>query len=78
MATGLVSRSGVAMEVAITKDPLIVHTARLTLNTSEFDKARPGLDDILKRHRGYFGQLSASSPIGAPRTLEATLRVACG
>ena len=78
MAPGLVSRTGVAMEVAITRDPLIAQTARLTLNTSEFDKARPGLDDILKRHRGYFGKLSASSPIGGPRTLEATLRVPAG
>jgi hypothetical protein len=66
---------GVAMDAVITRNPLIVQTARLTLNTSEFDKARPSLDDILKRHRGYFGQLSASSPIGAPRTLEATLRL---
>jgi hypothetical protein len=73
MAPGLV-----AMDPAITRNPLIVHTARLTLNTGEFDKARPSLDDILKRHRGYFGQLSASSPIGAARTLEATLRVPAG
>jgi hypothetical protein len=78
MAPGLMSRTGIAMDSVITRDPLIVQTARLTLNTSEFDKARPSLDDILKRHRGYFGQLSASSPIGAPRTLEATLRVPAG
>jgi hypothetical protein len=78
MAPGLVSSSGVAMDAVITRNPLIVQTARLTLNTNEFDKARPGLDDILKRHRGYFGQLSASNPIGAPRTLEATLRVPAG
>jgi hypothetical protein len=75
MAPRLVSRSGVAMDAVITRNPLIVETARLTLNTSEFDRARPTLDDILKRHRGYFGQLSATSPIGAPRTLDATLRV---
>jgi hypothetical protein len=78
MAPALVSRTGVAMDASITRNPLIVQTARLTLNTSEFDKARPSLDDILKRHRGYFGQLSASSPVGAPRTLEATLRVPAG
>ena len=72
------SRRGVLMDAVITRNPLIVQTARLTLNTSDFDKARPGLDDILKRHRGYFGQLSASSPIGGPRTLEATLRVPAG
>jgi uncharacterized small protein (DUF1192 family) len=62
----------------VTRNPLIVQTARLSLTHSDFDKARPSLDDILKRHRGYFGQLSAASPIGAPRTLEATLRVPAG
>jgi hypothetical protein len=75
---GRLPSPGVAMDAAITRSPLIVQTTRLTLNTSEFDKARPGLDDILKRHRGYFGQLGASSPMGAPRTLEATLRVPAG
>jgi hypothetical protein len=72
------SNTGVAMDSVITRIPLIAETARLILNTSEFDKARASLDDILKRHRGYFGQLSSSSPIGAPRTLEATLRVPAG
>jgi len=58
----------------ITK-PMIVHTAQLTLTTKEFDKARSGMEDILKRHGGYLGQLTASAYEGTGRVLEATLRV---
>jgi hypothetical protein len=54
---------------------MIAHTAQLTLTTTEFDKTRPVLDDILKRHQGYFGELNINAPTGLGRTLEATLRV---
>jgi hypothetical protein len=54
---------------------MIAHTAQLTLTTTEFDKTRPALDDILKRHQGYFGELNINAPTGLGRTLEATLRV---
>jgi len=54
---------------------MIAHTAQLTLSTTEFDKTRPALDDILKRHQGYFGELNINAPAGIGRTLEATLRV---
>ncbi len=55
--------------------PMIVRTAELTLTTNEFDKARATLEDILKRHSGYLGQLNVNAPTGAARTLDATLRI---
>jgi len=55
--------------------PMIARTAELTLTTNEFDKARAALEDILKRHSGYLGQLNVNAPTGAARTLDATLRI---
>ena len=55
--------------------PMIVRTAGMTLTTKDFDQARAGLDDILRRHRGYVGQLNVNTPVGVGRTLTATLRV---
>jgi hypothetical protein len=59
----------------IAPPPMIARTAQLTLTTTNFDKTRPALDDILKRHQGYFGELNISAPAGLGRTLDATLRV---
>ena len=55
--------------------PMIVRTAGMTLTTKDFDQARAGLDDILKRHHGYIGELNVNTPVGVGRTLTATLRV---
>lgn len=55
--------------------PMVIRTASLTLAVPEFDKARISLEEILKRHRGYVGDLQVSSPSGDGRTLKATLRV---
>jgi negative regulator of sigma E activity len=55
--------------------PMIVRTAALTLTTREFDKARARLDDILKRHHGYVGELNVTTPVGAGSTFTSTLRV---
>ena len=54
---------------------MIIRTAQLSITTTEFDRVRGRIGDILKRRQGYIGELSISSPVGAPRTLEATLRV---
>jgi hypothetical protein len=59
----------------IAPPPMIAHAAQLTLTTTNFDKTRPALDDILKRHQGYFGELNINAPAGLGRTLDATLRV---
>jgi hypothetical protein len=55
--------------------PMIARTAGLTLTTKEFDKTRATLEEILKRHNGYMGELKVSAPADSGRTLTATLRV---
>jgi anti-sigma factor RsiW len=55
--------------------PMIIRTARLSLITKEFDRARANLEAILKRHRGFIGELNAGGNTGNGRTLTATLRV---
>lgn len=55
--------------------PMIARTAGLTLTTKEFDKSRAALEEILKRHSGYMGELKVSAPADSGRTLTATLRV---
>ena len=55
--------------------PMIIRTAQLSLITKEFDKARANLEAILKRYRGYVGELKANDTTGSGRTLTATLRV---
>lgn len=55
--------------------PMIARTSQLTLITKEFDKARGAVEDILKRHRGYLGQLDVVALADTPRTFTAALRV---
>jgi uncharacterized protein DUF4349 len=56
-------------------EPMIARTAQLSLTTEEFDKSRAALEEILKRHNGYFGQLNVNAPAGSGRTLDATLHI---
>jgi Domain of unknown function (DUF4349)/Putative zinc-finger len=58
-----------------TQNPMIAHTAQLTLTTQEFEKARGAVEDILKRHKGYIGHLNVYARAGAGRSSDATLRV---
>jgi hypothetical protein len=62
-----------AAEVA--SKPMIARTAQVSLTTRDFDRTRTALEDVLKRHRGYLGQLQVSAPSGAARSMDATLRV---
>ncbi len=55
--------------------PMILRTAQITLVTRNLDKARTGMDQVVKRYGGYVGDLSASSPSDGARRLTATLRV---
>jgi len=55
--------------------PMIARTADLTLRTKEFDQTRAGLEEILKRHGGYLGELKVSAPADSGRALTATLRI---
>ncbi|HKV95824.1 MAG TPA: DUF4349 domain-containing protein, partial [Candidatus Angelobacter sp.] len=55
--------------------PMIARTAGLTLVAKDFDKTRTSVEEILKRHNGYIGELNVSAPSDAGRTLTATLRI---
>jgi hypothetical protein len=55
--------------------PMIARVAGITLTTKEFDKTRASLEEILKRHSGYMGELKVNAPADAGRTLTATLRI---
>jgi type II secretory pathway pseudopilin PulG len=55
--------------------PMIVRTAELEVTTKDFDKARPSVEEILKRRHGYIGELNVNTPTGAARSLTGTLRV---
>ena len=56
----------------LTSGPMIIRTAELKLITKDFDKARAALESILKRHRGYVGELKVGGATGSARTLTAT------
>ncbi|HEY2171514.1 MAG TPA: DUF4349 domain-containing protein [Candidatus Angelobacter sp.] len=55
--------------------PMIARVAGVVLVTKEFDKSRAELEEILKRHNGYMGELKVSAPAEAGRSLTATLRI---
>jgi hypothetical protein len=55
--------------------PMIIRTAQLALITKDFDKARESVESILRRHRGYIGELKIGGSSGSGRTLTGTLRV---
>lgn len=67
--------SGGIDHTGVPEVPMIARTAGLTLVTKEFDKSRASLEEILKRHNGYMGELKVSAPADAGRTLTATLRI---
>jgi|SRR5579859_140050 len=67
--------SGELRDSTIPNGRMIVRTAALSLTTKEFDKARGGMEEILKRHGGYMGQLNVSAPSESGRSLTASLRV---
>jgi hypothetical protein len=55
--------------------PMIARVAALTLTTKSFDNARTSLEEILKRHNGYMGELKVTAPADSGRALTATLRI---
>ena len=66
---------GGGSESPIVTVPMIARTASLTLLTRDFEKTRAGLEDVVRRHRGYDAQLTVSSESGSARTLSASFRV---
>jgi hypothetical protein len=59
----------------VANGPMIVRTAQISLITKEFDQARAQLEVIVKRHRGYVGELKVNDTTGSRRTLTVTLRI---
>ncbi|HXO38219.1 MAG TPA: DUF4349 domain-containing protein, partial [Candidatus Acidoferrum sp.] len=57
---------------------MIEKTASLSLSVTEMDAARAALEDIAKRHHGYFAELNTAGQSEAGRTLTASLRVPAG
>lgn len=55
--------------------PLIARTVSLSVVVKDFDAGRASLDAVLGRHNGYAASLNVSTPMGAARTLEASLRI---
>ncbi|HKD14137.1 MAG TPA: DUF4349 domain-containing protein [Candidatus Angelobacter sp.] len=62
-------------DINIPSGPMVIRTAELALTATDFDQTRSKLEDILKRHHGYLGELSVSGGANAARALSATLRV---
>jgi Domain of unknown function (DUF4349)/Putative zinc-finger len=59
----------------IPQQPMIARTVSLAIIVKNFDIARASLDSILTRHNGYSANLSVSTPQGAARSLQASLRI---
>jgi hypothetical protein len=55
--------------------PMIARTVSLSIVVKDFEAGRASLDSILTRHNGYAANLNASTPQGAARTLQASLRI---
>jgi hypothetical protein len=55
--------------------PLIARTVSLSVVVKDFEAGRASLDSVLSRHKGYAASLNVSTPLGAARTLEASLRI---
>lgn len=60
---------------SVTGAPMIARTVSLTLVVKDFAAARASLDTILARHHSYAAELTVNTAQGAPRTLNASLRV---
>jgi hypothetical protein len=52
-----------------------VYRSELSIFVKDFDKSRREMEEILKRHAGYLGDLQVNERPGSGRYLEATLRV---
>jgi uncharacterized protein DUF4349 len=56
-------------------EPMIARTVSLSIVVKDFDAGRASLDAILARHNGYAAGLNVSTPQGAARALQASLRI---
>ena len=63
-------RSGLTLS-----EPMIARTVSLSISVKDFDASRTSLDAILAHHNGYAAALNVTTPQGAARTLQASLRI---
>jgi hypothetical protein len=68
--TRIVTKSGTSPS-----EPMIARTVSLSIVVKDFDADRASLDAILARHNGYAAGLNVSTPQGAARALQASLRI---
>jgi hypothetical protein len=54
---------------------MIARTVSLSIVVKDFEAGRASLDSILVRHNGYTAGLNVTTPQGAARTLQASLRI---
>ena len=66
---------GQESQVPAINGPMIVRTAELSLTTNKFDQARPAVEELLKRHKGYVGVLNVNTPTASARSLTGSLRI---
>lgn len=55
--------------------PMIARTVSLSIVVKDFESSHTALDAILARHKGYAASLNVSTPQGAGRALQASLRI---
>ncbi len=55
--------------------PMVVRTAELALIAPDFEQARKNLEETVKRHRGYFGNMTVGGAADSGRSLDAVLRL---
>ncbi len=58
-----------------TLSPMIARIVSLSIVMRDFDAGRASLDAILARHNGYAATLSVSTPQGAAKVIQASLRI---
>jgi Domain of unknown function (DUF4349) len=66
---------GRAQAASLIQIPMIARTVALTVVVQDFAVARTALDAILERHHSYAAELTVNTAEGAPRSLQASLRV---
>lgn len=61
--------------IEVPTGPIIVRTGSLTLYANDFEKARSEIEFVIRRHRGYAGQVNVTAYAGQSRAMRATFRV---
>jgi hypothetical protein len=59
----------------VNSGPMIARTASLSIVVKDFAVGRTTLDAILARHHAYAAEMTVNTAEGAPRTLQASLRI---